>query len=103
MGRRSVEDIISDAEALADRFEQWEPNADATVDGSPIKAVHEAFQHAAAAQAELARAVGSARSAGFSWAYIGSVMGTSGEAARKRYGRLESGGSTTPSKSRLAG
>ena len=101
MGRRSVEDIISDAEALADRFEQWEPSSTGAVDGAPIKAVHDAFQHAAAAQAELADAVVAARTAGFSWAYIGSVMGTSGEAARKRYGRVGPDGST--SKSRLAG
>jgi hypothetical protein len=103
MGRRSVEDIISDAETLADRFEEWEPSATGPVDGAPIKAVHDAFQHAAAAQSELADAIGVARTAGFSWAYIGSVMGTSGEAARKRYGRIDSSDSTSSPKRRLAG
>lgn len=101
MGRRSVEDIIQDAEALADRFEQWEPSSTGAVDGGPIRAVHEAFQHAADAQRKLAEAVTTARTAGFSWAYIGSVTGTSGEAARKRYGRSEAGDS--PRKPRLPG
>ena len=102
MGRRSVEDLIQDAEALADRFEQWEPSPAGAVDGGPIRAVHEAFQHVAAAQRGLNEAVEAARAAGFSWAYIGSVMGTSGEAARKRYGRGEPGESPSK-KRRIAG
>lgn len=88
-GRRSLADIISDADALADRFEQLDPAPVEAVGASPIRAVHEAFQRSAAAQAELADAVAGARGAGFSWAHIGSMMGVSGEAARKRFGRVE--------------
>jgi hypothetical protein len=58
MNRRNVADIISDAETLADHFEQWEPSSTGPVDGAPIKAVHDAPQYAAAAQNDLADAVG---------------------------------------------
>src|SRR5688572_27323918 len=67
MGRRSTEDIISDAEALADRFERWEPTSGRSLDGAPIRAVHQAFQNSAKAQRELSEAVAQARAGGFSW------------------------------------
>lgn len=99
-GRRSLADIISDADALADRFEQLDPASVEAVDASPIRAVHDAFQRSADAQAELADAVAGARATGFSWAHIGSMMGVSGEAARKRFGRIEH---HPPGRKRLAG
>lgn len=42
----------------------------------------------ARAEQQLADAVTSARSTGYSWATIGSLIGTSGEAELQRYGRL---------------
>lgn len=38
---------------------------------------------------EVKAAVDSARAHGYSWAYIGSLLGTSGEAARQRHGQPE--------------
>ena len=90
MARRTTEQIIADADRLADRFEQWEPDPTTMKDGAPIRAVHEAFQRAARAQHGLSEAVAAARAAEFSWAYIGGVMGTTGEAARQRYGHAPS-------------
>ncbi len=52
VGRRSTEEIISDAEGLADRFEQWEPTPSRSFDSAPIRAVHQAFQNSAEAQHE---------------------------------------------------
>lgn len=87
MSRLSSEEILRDAEQLAERFERWEPSASRSLDASPMRALHAACERAAAAQAGLDAAVGAARAAGFSWAYIGSVLGTNGDAARKRYKR----------------
>ena len=39
MARRTTEQIIADADRLADRFEQWEPNPTTMKDGAPIRAV----------------------------------------------------------------
>ncbi len=41
----------------------------------------------AATERRLAEAVTAARTAGASWSAIGGMLGTSGEAARKRYGQ----------------
>jgi hypothetical protein len=38
------------------------------------------------AERSIRTAVDNARAHGYSWAFIGSLLGTSGEAARQRYG-----------------
>lgn len=55
-------------------------------DGAPLRDVRRAFEDMVAAQARLHAAVTAARASGCSWALIGSYLGTSGEAARQRYG-----------------
>jgi hypothetical protein len=47
--------------------------------------VREAFQERVAAERRLAEAVATARADGHSWAMIGNMVGTSGEAARQKY------------------
>ena len=54
---------------------------------SALRAVRLAFQSRAAAERGLADAVALAREEGHSWASIGAMVGTSGEAARQRYSR----------------
>lgn len=88
MARRSTQQIIDDAEALAAQFETAEPVPGGGRDAAPLHAVKDAFQAAGRAQAELVAAVSAARSAGFSWALIGSMLGTSRDAARQRYAHL---------------
>lgn len=82
---RSLQNIIDHAEELAERFEQMEP----TNEGGHADAV-DGLRHAvvevAAAERRLASVVSSARAQGLSWTSIGTVVGTTGEAARRRYG-----------------
>jgi hypothetical protein len=52
-----------------------------------LRGVRLAFQARANAERGLADAVTVARADGHSWAAIGAMVGTSGEAARQRYGQ----------------
>ena len=83
---RTAREIIEQADELASRFESHEPAAADIRDAAALRRVRRAFQRRAAAELELANAVAAARSDGHSWALIGAMVGTSGEAARQRYG-----------------
>jgi len=85
---RSLKEILERADEFADRFERFDPGAHDAVDAGSLGAVRTASEERAAAEARLAEAVSVARAEGHSWAAIGAVVGTSGEAARQRYGRL---------------
>lgn len=92
MAPRTVEEILAQADDLAKRFETGDlpgPNSRA-IDGAPLRAVREAFEDVAHAEKRLAERVVLARAAGHSWAMIGMMVGTTGEAARQRYGRPRS-------------
>ena len=83
---RSLQEILDQSDELAKRFEDYEPTA---ADRRPVEPLHRARAAVLAktkVEAELAAAVAEMRSSGYSWATIGSVLGTSGEAARQRYG-----------------
>lgn len=83
---RSLQEILDQSDELAKRFEDYEPTE---ADRRPVAPMHRARAAVLAkakAEAELAGAVAEMRSSGYSWATIGSVVGTSGEAARQRYG-----------------
>lgn len=82
---RSIEEIIEQAAALADRFETHQPDAKKVVDAAALRALRKSFINRAAADSRLADAVMVARAGGHSWAAIGNMIGTSGEAARQRY------------------
>ena len=77
---RTVEEILTHADELVARFEDYEPRPGDELD---IEAVNRL--RAAVAERHLRDAVKTARGAGMSWASIGSFVGTSGEAARQRY------------------
>jgi hypothetical protein len=85
---RSIEQIFDQADELAARFEAHAPGP--TVDARALRALRLAFLKRADAERGLAKAVQTARARGHSWASIGAMVGTSGEAARQRYGRLAS-------------
>lgn len=85
---RSLKEILERADEFADRFEQLDPEAHDVRDAASLRAVHSASEVRAAAEACLAEAIAAARADGHSWAAIGAMVGTSGEAARQRYGRL---------------
>jgi hypothetical protein len=89
---RTVEEILAHADELAKRFEDYEPRPGDAKDAAPLRAVREAFEDAARAQSRLNERIAVARVAGLSWASIGAMVGTSGEAARQRYGQPPAAG-----------
>ncbi len=84
---RTTQEILDQAQALAARFEGHEPEPSDFTEASSLRALRVAFLALADAEGELADAVHVARGDGHSWAAIGAMIGTSGEAARQRYGR----------------
>lgn len=87
MTRRSIEEITARADEFADAFEIYEPKVgDDVAQLPPVMAVKLAAWRRDVAERELARAVHAAREKHLSWRQVGEAMGTSGEAARQRYG-----------------
>jgi hypothetical protein len=84
---RSIQEILDQADELAQRFEDYEPSDD---DERPVEVYM--LQRAALTRAQSERqildAVVAARSAGIPWAKIGSLLGTSAQAAQQRYGAV---------------
>jgi hypothetical protein len=83
---RSAEEILARADELARRFEDHDPAPGAMRDASALRDVASAFARLADSERALATAVHAARADGHSWAAIAAMLGTSGEAARQRYG-----------------
>jgi hypothetical protein len=84
---RTIDEIINQAEELATRFEDHEPDAEAIREASALRDLRQAFLARAEAEQRVTDAVREARADGHSWASIGAMVGTSGEAARQRYGQ----------------
>ncbi|TDE14148.1 hypothetical protein [Jiangella asiatica] len=84
----SFQYVIEHAEELARRFEEHEPDPSKFKDARPLAAIYRAVQARAQAERDILEAVRDARAAGLAWWLIGSYLGTSGEAARQRYGKL---------------
>ncbi len=81
---RSLQEILDHAAEMERRFAEHEPTD--VRDASPLHAIRAAVTDRAATERRVLEAVAAARDAGVSWSAIGSMLGTSGEAARKRYG-----------------
>lgn len=84
---RSIDDILAQADQLADRFEAYEPQPDDARDPAVFASLRAAVLSRSDAERSVYESVLAARDAGYSWNLIGSLLGTSGEAARQRYGR----------------
>ena len=84
---RTVQEILDQASELAARFESYEPEQGTGRDATTLRALRAAFGQRADADRQLRDAVTAARADGHSWASIGAMIGTSGEAARQRYGQ----------------
>ena len=84
---RTIQEILDHADDLAKRFEAYEP-----VDGDERPVAEYLLQRAALARARTERqileAVEAARADSISWARIGALLGTSAQAAQKRYGAI---------------
>jgi hypothetical protein len=83
---RTVAEILAHADELARRFEDGNLGPGREVDGASLRAVRVAFEQKARAEQDLTDVVTVARAEGHSWAAIGAMLGTSGEAARQKYG-----------------
>lgn len=84
---KTTQEILAHADELAARFENHEPDASSAVDAAALRDLRLAVSNRADAERELTQAVNAARASGHSWASIGAMVGTSGEAARQRYGK----------------
>lgn len=83
---RSVQDILDHADTLAKRFEDYEPRPEDQRDPEAYINLRKAVLARSEAERSIIQAVHLARSKGYSWRTLGSLIGTSGEAARQRYG-----------------
>jgi len=83
---RTVQDILNHADELAKRFETYTPATEDERDTHVFTALRDAVLSRSDAERSVRIAVDQARAHGYSWALIGSLLGTTGEAARQRYG-----------------
>jgi hypothetical protein len=95
---RTVEEILQHADQLActvraPRAEQRQHQGRGTAADDPP-----GVPPTSARRAGLIEAISVARGEGHSWAAIGAMVGTSGEAARQRYGKLAKGERREPSR-----
>ena len=86
---RTVQDILDHADELAKRFEDYEPSRVDERDPEAFAELRQAVLARSDAERAVKDAVEHARERGYSWAFIGSLVGTSGEAARQRYGHKQ--------------
>ena len=84
---RSLKEILEHADELQQRFERHEPDDQGIADAGALREVRQAALKRAQSEAGLADSVARARADGHSWQAIGAMLGTSGEAARQRYGQ----------------
>ena len=85
--RRSIREILDHADELAQRFEDHEPDA---TDERPVEEfmLERAALARARSERQVADAVIAGRASGASWQRIGSLLGTSAQAAQQRYSAL---------------
>lgn len=84
---RSMQEIIDHADELAKVFEDYEPKPEDERDPACWNELVRVARMRSDTERAVAEAVKRAHAAKYSWGVIGSLLGTSGEAARQRYGR----------------
>ncbi len=82
---RTVKEILEHSDELARRFADYEPHPDDERDPDALIMLRQAVMSRSEAERSVSQAVTEARKRGYSWRTIGSLVGTSGEAARQRY------------------
>jgi hypothetical protein len=85
---RSLNELIKHADFYAKQFEDYPTSADDAIDTATFNALWAAGEQKSAIENSIAELVVKARSENMSWKLIGQVLGTTGEAARQRYGSL---------------
>jgi hypothetical protein len=82
---RSYDEIVRLSEAMADQLESDTTEPAISAEESALRA---AVLRRSIAESDLGQAVVAARRSGMTWAAVGLAVGTGGEAARQRYGKL---------------
>ena len=84
---RSIQDILDHADAIAQRYFEFEPDGAAEI---PVEeyVLQRSVVARARSEQQLLDAVVHARGAGMSWHAVGAILGTSAQAAQQRYGAL---------------
>lgn len=84
---RSIQDILDHADELAKRFQDFDPDH---ADELPVEEylLQRAVVTRARSERQLIDTVINARNAGLSWKKIGTLLGTSAQAAQQRYGTV---------------
>ena len=86
---RTLQEIVDHADEIAQQFEDYEPTDADRRPVAPLMSARAAVQARAQAERAVAEAVKDMRAVNYSWSAIGTVLGTSAEAARQRYGASE--------------
>ena len=87
---RSFQEIIEHADELSAQLDELQRTDDIR-DARTLRKLRQAVLKRAAAESEIAELVTVARAEGQAWSAIGAMVGTSGEAARQRYGAYHEG------------
>lgn len=85
---KSLDERLAHDEALARIFENYEPRDEDYRDAKPWRDLLHAVERRSVVEREIVDAVAAMRSANWPWSDIGRLLGTSGQAAQQRYGRL---------------
>lgn len=79
---RTTQEAIDQAEQLAQRFEQYEPDSGEVTDAAALRNLREAILARPASERDVAEAVATHQT-GHAWSAIGAMLGTSGEPGRR--------------------
>lgn len=82
---RTITDKQQAAQEIADALAGRDLAGTDWRDAAPLREIAEAFRQSIAAESTLAQAVAAARTAGYSWAQVGAVLGISKQSAHQRY------------------
>jgi hypothetical protein len=88
---RSFQEIIEHADELSAQFHELQPRTEHIRDARTLRKLRQAVLKRAAAESQIAELVTVARAEGQVWSAIAAMLGTSGEAARQRYGGYSEG------------
>jgi hypothetical protein len=83
---RTTIDKLAAADAIAERLANRNQDESVWRDATPLRRIAEAFHEQVVAEKKVAEAVKAARSEGFAWSTIGTMLGVSKQTAQQRYG-----------------
>jgi len=85
---KSVQEVIDTLDKYEEMIEKFAPSSENEVDAETFRLLREAALERIKLEKQISILVNQARENNFSWSFIGTILGTTGEAARQRYGSL---------------